>query len=133
MTHDHPSNGEGDNRNPFGDLAEDILSQISSQIEKELDPETIEIMKERVEELEGPQLAAFILGKFFGQLAITENEPRMFYASIACLWFSSVFVGFSDASSSAELMVLAEKCWEDAQRSIQDVISESVEKFIEEI
>lgn len=133
MNQDHPSFGDDEDKYLFGGVAGEILNQISMQIEEEMDEETLKIMKDRVEALEGPHLAAFILGKFFGQLAIMENEPRMFHAAVACLWFSSVFTDFSDASTASELMDLAERCWVDAQKSIQDVISSSVDKLIEEI
>lgn len=133
MREDHPSFGDNDSPHPFGGVAEEILGRISDQIEQEMDPDVLEAMRKKINSLDGPQQSAFMLGKLFGQLAITENEPRLFYASIACLWFSSAFSNVSEAGSVKELMDLAEFCWKDAQESISDVISKSVDQLIEEI
>ena len=133
MRKEHPSFGDDQEPPHFGGVAEEILGQISNQIEKDMDPEVLEAMRAKIESLDGPKLSAFMLGKLFGQLAIMENEPRLFYASIACLWFSSAFDDVTAAGSIPELMNLAEFCWNDAQENITDLISKSVNKLIEEI
>jgi hypothetical protein len=133
MQEDHPSFDENHSSYFLGGVAEEILGQISQKMEQEMDPAVLESMQEKIKSLEGPQQSAFILGKLFGQLAITENEPRLFYASIACLWFSSAFSTVTEAGTAQELMDLAEFCWKDAQESISKAISESVDQLIEEI
>lgn len=120
-------------RHFLGDVTVDLLSELAERIKAEIPEGMMESVEANVLNLQPHEMAALSLGQILGQLAIKHNDKRLFYGSVACMFFSGVTDGvIRPGEDISELMDFADDIWVEAQKDIDSIIADGINRVIEE-
>lgn len=117
-------------RHFLGDVTVDLLSELARRVKAEVSDDIVREVEENISNLQPHEMAALTLGQILGQLAIKYDDRRLFHGSVACMWFSGAVTGLVMPPDISELMDFADEIWDEAQKDISDILSDSVGKII---
>lgn len=113
-------------------LSNDLMTTIANIVARqEADnddfTEAASLVRDLIDTLPAQNQHMLEASKFLTEQAIVNNEPRLMYASVACLSLSGLLSPIIEQMDGpSALMDWAEKCWQDTQTLAAQAINEMV-------
>lgn len=84
-----------------------------------------EMLRKIIDNMTDEQRVLLEASKFFSLQAVTNDEPRLMYASVACIALSGLMTPvFDQFDSVGDIMDYAERMWTDTRALADQAISE---------
>lgn len=122
----------GIRREILGDIATDLIDEAARRRIASVPEEQIEDFRNFIEEADGQQMYLLNLSQMFMEVGLASNEPRLAYASCAVMALSGALDGVIPEGDWETVMRYAEHAWEEAKGLVDEVVSEQVDKLIED-
>lgn len=130
MTHDNTNSEDPKRREVLGDVAADLIDEMARRKAATVNPEVRDDFFEFIEEADEDQMMLLNLSQMFMELAIANNEKRLVYASAGCLAVSGALDGHIEAGNWSGAMDYADKVWNEAMSTVNEIIEEQISKVI---